>query len=107
MNAKIDGEQKLGFRVIPGIILGLALLGLVGCAISDGRPRALEADYGRSVTNSRLEMMVTPPDAVDPKPAVGLTPLAAQNGQAKYDKSFAEKRPERPVIPLLTTGSGQ
>jgi len=64
----------------------------------------MEADYGRSVTCNRLEMMVTPPEAVDSKPPVGLTPQAAQNIQGRYDKSFQEKEPPRPVISIIPGG---
>ena len=75
-----------------GFLLGMALLWFSGCARGDGVPRRLEADYGRSVTQSRLEMMIKPPNAVDPTPPVGMTPTAAMNTQARYDKSFAPKK---------------
>lgn len=103
MKPNNEGAQINFFKLIPGVMLGLALLWLAGCASADGRPRALEADYGRSVNNARLQQMITPPDAVDPRPALGLTPQAAQNSQGKYDASFAEKKQERTVIPLITT----
>jgi len=101
MKPNINAQQKQGFRVMQGVLLGLALLWLAGCAYGDGRPRAMEADFGRAVTENRLEMIVTPPDAVDPKPAVGLAPQAAQNSQAKYDKSFSEKEKPSPILQLI------
>jgi hypothetical protein len=61
----------------------------------------MEGDYGRSVTYNRLEMMVTPPDAVDPKPAVGIPPQAAQNVQTRYDTSFKEKEKPQPIISII------
>jgi hypothetical protein len=82
-----------------GLLCGTALLGIAGCAISDGVPRVLEADYGRSVTNARLEMMVTQPDAVDPNPPVGMAPTTATNIMEKHDKSF-KSPPEPRVIQL-------
>lgn len=106
------------FPLIKGILLGLALLGLMGCAnsngsnssgsslkeiwtYSDGVPRRMEADYGRSVINNRLEMMVTPPDAVSSLPATGLPPKAAKNAQERYDKSFTEKEETKKVQMLI------
>ena len=68
MKPNNEGAQINFFKLIPGVMLGLALLWLAGCASADGRPRALEADYGRSVNNARLQQMITPPDAVDPRP---------------------------------------
>jgi hypothetical protein len=64
----------------------------------------MEADYGRSVTYNRLEMMVNPPEAVDPKPPVGLGPQATQNEQNRYDKSFKEKERPRPVLSIIPGG---
>jgi hypothetical protein len=119
------------FPMIKAMISGLVLLGLMGCAssngnsgnynntngnssgntrmdefkavwrYSDGVPRRMEADYGRSVVNNRLEMMVTPPDAVDTKPALGLPPQAAKNAQERYDKSFKEKEEPQKVKVLI------
>ncbi|MBI4795076.1 MAG: hypothetical protein HY790_04425 [Deltaproteobacteria bacterium] len=80
-----------------GLLFGMALLGFAGCACSDGVPRNMEADYGRSVTNARLEMMVTPPDAVDAKPPLGMQPQAAANVQGKYEKSFKDKEPPKVI----------
>jgi hypothetical protein len=80
----------------------MVLLWFAGCAgVSDGVPRTLEADYGRSVTYNRLEMMVTPPDAVDPRPPVGRSGQAALNTQDRYDKSFQEKQPPSPIISIF------
>ena len=92
-------RTKPRFLLVKGVLLGMALLWLGGCVYGDGRPRAIEADWGRSVTNNRLEMMLTPPDAVDPRPAVGMAPQTAQNVQDRYDKSFKEKK-EKPA-PLI------
>ena len=96
----IVGQQKRLSRIMMGLLLGMALLWLAGCACSDGVPRNMEADYGRSVTNNRLGMLVTPPDAVDPRPPVGMPPQAAKNVQDRYDKSFKE-REEPPTVRWL------
>ena len=102
MQPIIKRSKRYCLPAIKGLVLALALLWLAGCALNDGRPRALEADYGRSVNHNKLEMMVTPPDAVDPTPALGLTPQAAQNSQDKYNQTFTEKQLTRPYIPLIT-----
>ena len=101
MKEWIVGQQKQLSRLMMGLLIGMALLWLAGCTCADGVPRNMEADYGRSVTNDRLGMMLTPPDAVDPRPAVGLSPQAAANTQGRYDKSFKEKPPETPTIRSL------
>ncbi len=98
MEKPMRGQQKRGFPVMQGILAGMACLWLAGCA--DGVPRTMEADYGRSVTYNRLEMMVNPPDAVDPRPPVGMTPQAAANTQGIYDKSFKKEREEPKTIRL-------
>jgi len=97
MEQRMRGQKKGRFLVMKGLLLGLALLWLAGCTSGDGRPRTMEADWGRSVTNNRMEMMVTPPDAVDPKPPLGISPQAAKNTQDRYDKSFKEKE-EPPTV---------
>jgi len=105
-------KQTIEYRLplIKGLVLGLGLLGLVGCSSSasnnfwsygDGVPRRMEADYGRSVTNNRLEMMLTPPDAVDTRPPLGMPPVAAKNTQDRYDKSFKDKEPPSPIIQII------
>lgn len=97
MEQRMRGQKEGRFPVMRGLLLGLALLWLAGCMYGDGRPRVLEADWGRSVTNNNMEMMVTPPDAVDPKPPLGIGPQAAKNTQEHYDKTFKEKE-EPPTV---------
>jgi hypothetical protein len=100
MKQRISEQQRQRFaKIMVGLLFGMALLGFAGCASSDGVPRNMEADYGRSVTNARLEMMVTPPDAVDANPPLGMAPPTAVNIRQKYDKSFKEK--EEPKIMQL------
>lgn len=99
MEKPMRRQQKRGFPVMQGILAGMVCLWLAGCA--DGVPRTMEADYGRSVTYNRLEMMVNPPDAVDPKPPVGMTPQAAKNVQDRYDKSFKEKEKPPTVFQIV------
>ena len=104
MTRQIRSQQKRRFLILNGLLWGMALLWLAGCATlqeGDGVPRTMEADYGRSVTYNRLEMMMTPPDAVDSRPPVGMSPTAAQNIQNRYDKSFTEKPPPPRIIPLI------
>jgi hypothetical protein len=100
MEKNIVRQPKQLWRIMFGFLLSMFLVWFAGCACSDGVPRAMEADYGHSYTNNRMEMMITPPDAVDPKPPVGMTPQAAANTQERYDKSFKEK-PEPPTIRWL------
>ena len=102
MEPQMRGQQKRRFLIMHGFLLGMALLWFAGCATPyDGVPRTMEADYGRSVTYNRLEMMVTPPDAVDSRPPVGMSPQAAQNAQDRYDKSFKEKEKMAPLIQVI------
>jgi hypothetical protein len=102
MTPQIRGQKKNRCLIMNGILLGMVLVWFAGCAgSSDGVPRNLEADYGRSVTYNRLEMMVTPPDAVDPSPPVGMQPKAAQNTQNRYDKSFVEKQSPSVIVPII------
>jgi len=60
----------------------------------------MEADYGRSYTSARMEMMLHPPDVVDATPPLGMSPQAAKNIQERYDKSFKEKE-EPPTVRWL------
>ena len=107
MKRQISGPQRQLFRIMVGFLLGMALLWFTACAgQGDGVPRRLEADYGRSVINSRLEMMVKHPNAVDPTPPVGMTPTAAINTQERYDKTFAPKEQKSNTL-LITGGSSQ
>lgn len=104
MVQKIREQQKLRLLIGNGFLVGIVLLGFAGCAAitsADGVPRTMEADYGRSVTYNRLEMMLNPPDAVDPKPPVGMTPPAAKNVQDRYDKSFKDKEKPTPIIQVF------
>ena len=73
-------------RIIRGLLcLGaVALLGLVSCAA----PTTIEQDYGRSVRNNQAQQVVNPRAALDPSPAVGLSPTAAANEMDRYNKSF-------------------
>ena len=66
------------------LALGLALLGLAGCY----PPSALEMDYGNSVRNNIAQQVVDPRAGFNPKPAVGLSPQAAEGAMGKYDKTF-------------------
>lgn len=93
--------------MMTGFLLGMALLWFSGCARGDGVPRRLEADYGRSVINSRLEMMVTHPNAVDPTPPVGMSPTAAINTQERYDQTFAPKKEKTGTLIISPQASGQ
>ena len=101
MKGRMVKSPEPRFLVMKGLLLGMALWWMVGCVTAaDGRARAIEADYGRSVTNNRMEMMTNPPDAVDPRPAVGMPPQSAKNIQERYDKSFKEKE-EPPTVRMI------
>ena len=93
--------------MIVGLLVGTVLLCFTGCGLrGDGVPRRLEADYGHSVISSRLEMTITPPDAVDPTPPVGMAPAAAINSQNRYDKTFAPKEEKTGTL-LIAPRSSQ
>jgi type IV pilus biogenesis protein CpaD/CtpE len=81
-----------------------ALLWAGGCGYA--RPYALEADYGRSVTNNMAQMVANPRAGQDPTPTVGLDPKAAANLQDKYDKSFKKEEAAAPTISITTSGGG-
>ena len=101
MQQLINRQQTPLFRIMVGFLLGMVLLWLAGCSNKyDSVPRNIEADYGRSVTNNRLEMMVTPPNAVDPSPPVGMTPQAAANSQTRYEQTFSEKKESTSTLVL-------
>ena len=72
-------------QALMGLALGVALLGLAGCY----PPSALEMDYGNSVRNNIAQQVVNPRAGFDPKPAVGLSPRAAEGEMRRYDASFA------------------
>jgi hypothetical protein len=75
-------------QALRGLALGVALLGLAGCF----PPSALEQDYGNSVRNNIAQQVVNPRAGYDPKPAVGLSPVAAHNTMDRYDDSFKKER---------------
>jgi hypothetical protein len=97
MKSPLAGQPSQLFRIIFAFLLSAGLLWLAGCAKADGVPRNMEADYGRSVTGVRLQMMAKPPGDVDPNPPVGLPPQTAKNVQERYDKTFKEKE-EPPTV---------
>ena len=80
-----------------------ALLFLAGCYT--GAP-ILEADYGRSVTNNMVQMVVNPRAGQDTTPIVGLDPKAGANLQEKYDKSFKKEEAAAPTVSITTAGGG-
>ncbi|MFH1595394.1 MAG: hypothetical protein ABIG94_03360 [Pseudomonadota bacterium] len=91
--ARIEVQMETGNRkpqtanrIFRGLLcLGaMALLGLVSCA----GPTTLEQDYGRSVHNNLAQQVVNPRAALDPSPAVGLSPTAAAYQMERYNKSF-------------------
>jgi hypothetical protein len=75
-------------RILRGLALGVALLGLAGCV----PPSALDMDYGNSVRNNIAQQVVNPRAGFNPEPAVGLSPRAAANQMDRYDDSFKKER---------------
>ena len=71
-------------KIAGGLALGAGMLWLAGCY----PPSALEMDYGNSVRNNIAQQVVNPQAGFNPKPAVGLPPVAAANEQERYDKTF-------------------
>ena len=74
-------------HALRGLALGVALLGLAGCY----PPSALEMDYGNSVRSNLAQQVVNPRAGYNPKPAVGLSPKAAEGEMERYDKGFKEE----------------
>ena len=74
-------------QALRGLALGVALLGLAGCF----PPSALETDYGNSVRNNTAQQVVNPRAGYNPKPALGLSPKAAEGEMERYDKGFKEE----------------
>jgi hypothetical protein len=80
-------------KALRGLALGVALLGVAGCF----PPSALDMDYGNSVRNNMAQQVINPRAGFNPKPAVGLSPHAAEGEMGKYDKSFKpESAPAKP-----------
>jgi len=71
-------------KIVGGLALGVGLLSLAGCY----PPSALSLDYGNSVRNNIAQQVVNPQAGFNPKPAVGLPPVAAANQMERYDKTF-------------------
>lgn len=93
------------------LLLAAALIPLGGCVNGQyyeySEPYRLIQDYGVSVANNASKQMVNAPSMVDPRPAVGLSPQAAQSAfQDRYEKSFREKEPP-PTIIQLAPSSGK
>jgi hypothetical protein len=85
-------------KALMRLVLGLALLGLVGCY----PPSALEMDYGNAVRNNTAQQVVNPQAGFNPKPAVGLSPQASANNQERYDKTFKADDKKSLEMKLLT-----
>ncbi len=84
------------------------LLLLSGCVLLSGCAQsALEMDYGRSVGNNLAQQVINPAAGQEASPAVGLAPIAGQNLQERYDKSFKEKEPPSTVLQITTGGGGK
>ncbi len=75
-----------------------ALLSLGGCC----PPSALEADYGRSVTNNLAQQVVNPTAGQETAPAAGLVPGAGPNLYGKYEKTFKAEE-KAAAVQLITT----
>ena len=79
-----------------GLLSLLVCLGLLGCCGS-----ALEADYGRSVSNNLAAQTVNPEAGQVVRVSVGQSPEAAAFAIDKYNKSF--KPEEKKQLLKLTT----
>lgn len=80
-----------------GLILWL-MAGLAGCSC----PSAIQADYGRSVTNNLAQQVVNPQAGLETAPAAGLTPTASVNVYGKYEKTFKAEE-GKGAVQLITT----
>lgn len=80
----------------------MAVLGLLALTGGCCAPSALEADYGRSVTNNLAQQVVTPQAGLDTAPAAGITPTAGTNLYGKYEKTFKAEE-KGAAVELITT----
>ena len=88
-----------GNRTMRLMAFGLILcLGLAGCCSS-----AIQADYGRSVTNNLAQQVVNPQAGLETAPAAGLTPSASTNLYGKYEKGFKAEE-GKGLGQFITTG---
>jgi hypothetical protein len=92
-------EQTVSLRRMAALaaLLSLALV-VGGCC----PPSALQADYGRSVTNNLAQQVVNPAAGQDTAPAAGLVPEAGVNLYGKYEKTFKAEE-KGAAVQLITT----
>ena len=90
--------QRLKRMAALGAVLSLVIALAGGCCA----PSALEADYGRSVTNNLAQQVVNPTAGLETAPAAGLTPTAGTNLYGKYEKSFRAEE-KGAAVQLITT----
>lgn len=83
-------------------IVALAALLSLGLAWGCCPPSALQADYGRSVTNNLAQQVVNPTAGQDTAPAAGLIPGAGVNLYGKYEKTFKAEE-KGAAVQLITT----
>jgi hypothetical protein len=90
--------MRLMRLVAMGLILCLGA-GLAGCC----GPSAIQADYGRSVTNNLAQQVVNPQAGLETAPAAGLTPSASTNLYGKYEQGFKAEE-GKGLGQFITTG---
>jgi hypothetical protein len=96
MMRKNGNLHRMRFMAL-GLLLCLAA-GLAGCC----GPSALQADYGRSVSNNFAQQVVNPQAGLETAPAAGLTPTASTNLYGKYEKTFKAEE-KGAAIQMITT----
>jgi hypothetical protein len=81
-------KKLVGIKVSTYVCCGILILGIAGCCCC--RPQSvLESDYGNAWVYNQDVQIADPRAALDPTPAVGLSPVASTTLMGAYNKSFS------------------
>jgi hypothetical protein len=89
------------YRKFAGLSLIIGWLLLLGGCYG---PSALDRDYGRAVHNNIAQSVVNPAAGLDPLPAVGQIPKAADNTLDRYERTFKGEEKISPYQGITTGG---
>ena len=81
-------------QIVKIILCLTGVLWLAGCY----GPSALDKDYGNSVRNNLAQTVLNPQAGLTNTPATGLSPAAAANEKALYDKGFTGEEKKAPSM---------
>ncbi len=83
------------------LITLLAIFLISACA----QPRRLDKNYGRSVSQARLNQILDPEAGKNLEPVTGLDGKAAQASIEKYRKTFEQPRETHPLVLIESKGT--